>query len=264
MAEALKIGNSETPEDLAWDLLETGSYDEVIRISESYPQSVLLDHIRFLAEWEGGFHSINTQVNTQTSRLSPLLEAYFLMIDGKISESATQFHSAIQTHRIEVPLAIQQTAIRVSRDAKDYRICLDMIGLYQFKYGKNFYSAEELICLFHLGRFSEVLVCFQKHGELLKDDAQCLTYVGMSLLHLGRTREAESLISKLPKKLKIPTFQEKKEEYSSVIQELPKLEKKISSLSRSERIQVGFAYLFSENYKKAEEIFTNLVASVSQ
>ncbi|EMG21446.1 hypothetical protein LEP1GSC150_1453 [Leptospira interrogans serovar Copenhageni str. LT2050] len=38
------------------------------------------------------------------------------------------------------------------------------------------------------------------------------------------------------------------------------MEAKRKSLSIQELIDLGFAYLFSENFKKAEEVFSELVA----
>jgi len=65
-------------------------------------------------------------------------------------------------------------------------------------------------------------------------------------------------------KFVIKEFEEKKKELKSIIESIPELESK-QDLSTEEIRNLGFAYLFSENYKKAEEIFkkaTILVAKV--
>ena len=78
--------------------------------------------------------------------------------------------------------------------------------------------------------------------------------VGLSLQALGKFKESELLLSKVPNSKKLPSFEEKRKEFQEIIKDIPILETK-ENLSLQELKNLGFAYLFSSQFDKAEEIF---------
>lgn len=114
---------------------------------------------------------------------------------------------------------------------------------------------------YHLRNYKEAIQVFAENAKRLAEERDVMGALGLALVYIGKFDEAKSVLEKIPGYKELPTFDEKKKEFSEKIASIPKMEAKRKSLSMRELIDLGFAYLFSENFQKAEEVFRELAAS---
>jgi tetratricopeptide (TPR) repeat protein len=119
---------------------------------------------------------------------------------------------------------------------------------------EKFYCKEKIYCLFGLKKHLELIQYFKSVYNLVDNDSDVMLKVGLSLHALGKFKESEYLLEKIPDKVNLPSFEERKKEFTGIISNIKSLEKK-ENLSFDELKDLGFAYLFNSDYAKAEEIF---------
>ncbi|PJZ56599.1 tetratricopeptide repeat protein [Leptospira barantonii] len=260
MGQNLAVSNPSSIEESAWELFETGSYEEVISIAKENPNHVFLNHLSGIAGFESGSdHGINYFLKG-SSVLTPLLDAYLLKEAGKFREAAKKFHGYFKTASVPVAYSILRTAILVSEDAVDFKVVLDLIPIYKARFSNDYFCKAEFFSNYHLRNYKEALQVFAENAKRLSEERDVMGALGLALVHTGKFEEAKSVLEKIPGYEELPTFDEKKKQFSEKIASIPKMEAKRKSLSMKELIDLGFAYLFSENFKKAEEVFSELVA----
>ncbi|MCG6168252.1 tetratricopeptide repeat protein [Leptospira sp. FAT2] len=261
MGQNLAVSNPSSIEESAWELFETGSYEEVIEIAKNNPNHVFLNHLSGIAGFESGSdHGINYFLKG-SSVLSPLLEAYVLKEAGKFREAAKKFYAYFKTTSVPVSYAILRTGILTSEDAVDFKTVLELISLYKARFSNDYFCKAEFFSNYHLRNYKESIQVFAENAKRLTEERDVMGALGLALVHLGKFDEAKSVLEKIPGYEELPSFDDKKKEFSEKIASIPKMEAKRKSLTVPERIELGFAYLFSENFKKAEEIFSELVAA---
>ncbi|EMJ94941.1 hypothetical protein [Leptospira alstonii] len=261
MGQNLAVSNPSSIEETAWELFETGSYEEVIAIAKKNPNHVFLNHLSGIAGFESGSdHEINFFLKG-SSVLTPLLEAYLLKEAGKSRESAKKFHSYFKSVSVPIACSSLRTGILVSEDAVDFKTVLDLISVYKSRFSDDFFCKAEFFSNYHLRNYKEAVQVFAENAKRLSEERDVMGALGLALVYMGKFDEAKSVLEKIPGYEELPTFDEKKKEFSEKIASIPKMEAKRKSLSMQELIDLGFAYLFSENFKKAEEVFSELVAA---
>ncbi|TGK25212.1 tetratricopeptide repeat protein [Leptospira stimsonii] len=263
MGQNLAVSNFTSIEESAWECFETGSYEEVIAIAKKNPSHVFLNHLSGIAEFESGAETGINYFLKGSSVLSPLVEAYLLKEGGKLREAAKKFHEYFRSSSVPVAYSILRTGILASEDAVDFKTALDLLAIYKGRFTNDYFCKTEFFANYHLRKYKEAVQVFAENAKRLTGERDVLGALGLALVHLGNFEEAKTVLQRIPGYEELPTFEDKKKEFSEKIASIPKMEAKRKSLSSSELIDLGFAYLFSENFKKAEEVFSELVAAQS-
>ncbi len=264
MAKSSALSTQISLEESAWELFETGAYEEVTLYAERNPKNVFLNHLRAVGEFETEIGTANNFLLDGKTVLTPLVSAYLHRAEGNTKESARLFHEYFKASSSPVSYAILKTGIKTCEEVVAYKACSDLIQRYKVLFNDGFFCRLEFFSHYHLRKFEDALKAFKENSESLKEDRDVLAALGLCFVHIGKFDEARNILEKLPGAGEIPSFEEKVTEYSQVIREIPKYESRKKELSKKELLKLGYAYLFSESYKKAEEVFTSLVSSEEQ
>lgn len=126
----------------------------------------------------------------------------------------------------------------------------------------QYYYNEKLSSLFALKKYNEVIQYFKKIHNFINMDEGVYIKTALSLQALGKFKESELLLKKVPNRKELPSFEDKQIEFGDTIKNLSVLEKK-EDLSYEELKELGFAYLFTSQYEKAEELFKKATVSLA-
>jgi len=241
----------------AWDLYASGSYEE-IRARFNGKESLETQDIRGLAGLElgeklgahaskGPFASLLEGMNAYHEKNDKLaaqsLGSWLLKKDFFNSLILRRFIAAARkTENYSLLYAVARKHI----DNKAYRETLA---------GPLLYAA------YQLKKYAEVTRYFETYREFYRDRDD-LQLVSFSLMRLGRYADAERFMLSLYKKIRGADYQlnyEKvRESYQPLIKRIPEIEKQGKKLNREERMELGMAYLFNSEYRKALKIFEAL------
>jgi tetratricopeptide (TPR) repeat protein len=248
----------------AWESFEVGSYEDVIQISKANPANVLLAHLAYIAELEaspgkkGNLEDVDSILFAKTSVFSPLIKSYFFYYQGKYLEAFQAYAVYLKSNNPPLCFTLIRFGVKVSMEAEKFKECLFIISLDRDPLNARVYIREKVECLYQLKRHEELVEYFKTVYKFAENDNELMLKLGLTLNSIGRYKEAMAILSKIPDKLEMPSFDEKKKEFQSVIDKIPELEKK-KELSSFELRDLGFAYLFNCEYKKAEEVFRKAV-----
>lgn len=248
----------------AWESFEMGFYDEVIHTYGENPENTFLAHLSLISRMEEGEIPMENKVEGE-SILLPIAESYLLYYSGRKNKYAlTRYLQYLKDSTLPPCLVFFQFGVRLAFELEEYRACLHIMSRDRSGLNEEFYAKERIQCYYYLGMHAELIAYFKKFSQSIGVEISTYMKVGLSLQALGKFKESEKLLSQVPGTGKLPTYEEKKKELRSIIESIPELENKLE-LSTDEMRNLGFAYLFSENYKMAEETFkkaTTLVAKV--
>jgi hypothetical protein len=251
---------SENPENLGWDLFEVGSHEEVIRLSEKNPNSPFLNQLALLARLEEK-NKISESTPMGITILSPMVEAYLYFQKKKYKEAANHLDLYYKNPNSLICYHFTKLSISVYYSEKNFISGLKVIDIYKKKTKDKSFLNEEITGLYELKKYELVVSEYQKNSSEL-NSTDSMRILGMSLLFLGKHKEAEKILKNISGNLNLPSFEEKCKEYSSIIQELPNIEKRSDTLNKKELEDLGFAYLFNGNYEKAETTFLKLISGL--
>ncbi|HMV44279.1 MAG TPA: hypothetical protein PK079_05985 [Leptospiraceae bacterium] len=249
----------------AWESFEVGSFEDVINAVEQNPSSALLNHLAILAKYELGNRSNDDLKKFSANGLSvftPLVAAYNAFYSGNRSLALQKIKEYLEKNNPPICLIIINFAVKVAFSAEAYEDCLKIIYLSEKKTGNpNEFVKERIECYFQLKKHNELIQYFKSVYKLLDSNYDIYLKAGLSLNALGKYKEAEYLFGKIPGKRNLPTYDEKKQEFKPIINKISEFEKK-EVLSNSELKDLGFAYLFNAEYKKAEEVFKKVAVAI--
>ena len=248
-------------ENSAWESFEVGFFDEVIQAGNDNPSNPFLSHLSLIAKIEDGYIPSKDEFPKGDSILKLIAEVYFQYsreIHSK--ETLKKYLLYLQSKSNLICLAFLQLGIKLSFEIEEYQACLYIISKDTSGLNEEFYYKEKIQCLFTLGKHMELIAYFKKFSQSIHMELNTYMKVGLSLQAMGKFKEAEGLLSKIPGKITLPTFEEKQVEFHKVIQIIPQLEKR-DDLSVQELKELGFAYLFDKQFEKAEKIFQKATTS---
>jgi tetratricopeptide (TPR) repeat protein len=148
--------------------------------------------------------------------------------------------------------------IKISLENNNFQMGFEIIERFKSVFQSNPFLREELSILFYLKKYKDVVQLFRKNSKVFSQESD-IRYFGLSLYFLGLYKESEEILSKSKMALKLPSFEEKRTEFLEIFEKSREMESRWSDLSFEQKQDVGFAYLFHSDYKKAEQIFTSLV-----
>ncbi|TGJ99365.1 tetratricopeptide repeat protein [Leptospira semungkisensis] len=264
MAKSSALSTQLSLEESAWELFETGAYEEVSHLAEKNPKNVFLNHLRAVGIFETESSTANNFLLDGKTVLTPLVGAYLHRAKGNTKEAALLFHEYFKASSSPVSYSILKTGIKTCEEMGAYKACADLIQRYKALFNDGYFCRLEFFSNYHLRKFEDALKTFKENSEQLKEDRDVLAALGLCFVHIGKFDEAVNILEKLPGAGEIPTYEEKVTEYSDKIKEIPKYESRRKELNKQELLDLGYAYLFSASYKKAEEVFTSLVGQEGQ
>lgn len=257
--QATQVLNTSIEEE-AWDLYEVGSTEELILLTKKHSESFFMQHLGYLATYE-----LTGKVTHPSpkgiSNLSPVVEALALFSLGKRKEAATSMALYFNDSSNPVCFSLLQIGIKIFFAIESYLEAKTILEQYKNKTKDFSFIKEEITSTYYLKRYEEVIKLFREHIKSL-NDPEIHKLVGLSLLFLDKHKEANLIFENLPNKLNLPSFDEKRKEYSSLYSQIGAWESKQSSLSQRELEDMGFAYLFHGEYEKAEKLFTSLTSKL--
>ena len=251
-----------TPENEGWELFEVGSYDEVIRLSELYPSSAFLQHLAAISRIENG-EALKMDSPRGMSLLSPMLEAYISYSENRIYEACNQLEIYFRNKNVLLSYPFVLLSYKVFRKSEKKEQALVLIHTYKKKYLDLSFLKEEAILLYELKRYQELVQLYLAYPNQL-NDPDLHRLIGLAMLLLGRTGDAMKLLERIPGRLNLPSFEEKRREYNAIYKKIGHYETRRESLSLREMEDMGFAYLFHSEYKKAESVFIELINRLKQ
>ncbi len=249
-----------------WESFEVGSFEEVVESVNDNPSSALLNHLAIVAKYELGFRSsadFATLSNTGLSVFTPLANAYIAYYSGNKSLALQKIKEYLEKNNPPLCLIIINFAVRVSYESEAYEDCLNIMDLSLKRQGSNpnEFIKERIECYFQLKKHLELIQYFKSVYKLLDTNYDIYLKAGLSLNALGKYKEAEFLFGKIPGRRELPSYDEKKQEFKSAINRISEFEKK-EVLTDSELKDLGFAYLFNSEFKKAEEVFKKVAYAI--
>ena len=245
-------------EKTAWELFEVGSFSDVVRLAKNHIENEFLNHLGLIASFENGAKNAHEFVNFGISSISAVADAYRSYYNYQYKESAKQIHNYFSAPGAILNFIFVNFAVKATAHAGLFKECQQIISLYRKKFKDDSFVREEIECLFNLKSYNELLELFKKHSSILNDKDMHMM-LGLSLFYLGKSKEATVILEKIPEKLELPSFESKKKNYLPVIKRIPELEKSKNSMSYQQLTELGFAYLFNEDFKKAEETFNQAI-----
>ena len=248
-------------EQNAWEAFETGFYDEVILLYERFPSNIFLSHLSLISKIEDGQVPGKEEFPEGESSIKLISEVYYEYSRSNHNrETLKKYLQYIQNTNSFSCLSFFQIGIKLSYELEEYQACLFIMSKDKSGLNEEFYYKERIQSYFYLGKHIELIGYFKKFSKSISMEISTYMKVGLSLQALGKYKESELLLSKIPNDSKLPTFDQKKQEFQAVIDRIPDLEKR-DDLSVDELKNLGFAYLFSNQYEKAEKVLKQVSTS---
>ncbi|MCZ8156107.1 MAG: hypothetical protein O9264_08310 [Leptospira sp.] len=260
MAQQATKGINSSLEKEAWDLYEVGASDEVINLAKQNLNNHYLQHLAYLASYELNGKLIDPSPKG-ISPLSPIVEALINFNAGIYKEAASQVSLYFQSQQALICHGIISLSIKIFFRSENYAEAKDVLTLYKKKFNDASFLKEEMIATYHLRKYEEVIKSFRENIKKL-NDVEIHKIVGMSLLFLDRHKEANIIFENIPGRVKLPSFEEKRDAYSAVFSNISNLESRSKDLTMRELEDMGFAYLFHGEYEKAEKTFLSITSKL--
>lgn len=236
----------------AWESFEVGSYSEVQEFYQKDFANPTLNHLVILSLLEEG----NREIPEFLEKSSPfyfIAKAYLQKSNLELGKASESLKNYFKNEKAFICQVFLELAVSVFIETSEYKFCLYAISKVSGGEKDSFFAKEKIISLYHLQRYSDVIQNFKNFYQLIKEEREIFFIVGMSLIQVGKYKEAEAIMNKFSGN-KLPSFEEKKKEHSKSVQEICLIESK-NSPSPEELRELGFAYLFNAEYEKAEKIF---------
>lgn len=261
---AQQIFGKQKIEQEAWELFEVGSYDEVISISSQNTDNLPLLHLGLVARYErgdGNSHDYVDAVKKGESVFSPLISSYISKYLNNKNEALEHLMQYLKQKDKMLCYTIINYGVDLAYEVRAFKECLAIMNLLESKVDKSSFVVERLDCFYYLKMYKEMIQFFRENYKLVDNNYDIQVKAGLALFELGMYKESELLLKKVPNQKKLETFEEKFEIYRNMIKKIPQIEKKKAQLSQAELKELGFAYLFNSDYKKAEEVFKEIIAT---
>jgi tetratricopeptide (TPR) repeat protein len=255
------LQNTESPEQAAWEYFEVGSYEEISALSSKVPHNAFLNHLACIATYEDGDLDLARLIKSSTehkSVLSPLLQSYIQYNMNNRYEAAENFMKYVTASGKLVSFTILRRGVRITYEARKYEDTLKVLSMDNRLYASDQFLIEKLNCFFYLQKNKEFLQTYKAKYEILKDRRDISLLVGLVLYNMGKYKESEIILLKTPGRLTLPDFEDKRKEFLHIIENMDEYKNKVD-LSVNELRDLGFAYLFNADYKKAEEVFQKAI-----
>ncbi len=238
---------------------EVGSYEDVVLSSKENPGNDFLNHLAILANYESeSFKIVATEI-TGESILKKLVLSYFYFYRLNYKSAFKEFKEYLAIENRPLSNTIMNFGIKVGMNSDNYDYALNLINKQnEINHTENLFIKLKVECLYNLKRHGDLIEYFKKVNRYLEIDFEVYLKVGLSLNALSRYKEAEAILTKIPLKQSLPSYEEKKKEYLKSFKEY---ESKADSLNERQLKDLGFAYLFNADYKKAEEVFSKVFIS---
>lgn len=239
----------------AWEEFEVGNFEEIPRFLENNPQDASLLHLYSIAYYLE--HSVlpnnfETAHLAENSFLQPLLKSMYFRKKFDFKESFSCFREFLENSKNYLTSFILSYGVKLSLEAEEYTYAWELIKQDTSPNKEAFYAEPILHTLYYLRKFPELLGHYKKNNQFIKENAQNFFMIGMALLNLRKYREAEYFLRKY-NSYDLPKFEEMQKEMAERIERISLLEQK-PSLNFEELKELGFAYLFTNQYQKAEKV----------
>lgn len=254
------VADKQNIEKEAWELFEVGSYEDLIHLSSQTPGNALLADMAILS-----LYQISPMLRTipgardGSSVFSPLLLGYEYFYKNQNVRACEKISEYFKSKNPPVCFVIADFAVKRTFETGKFSDSLFIIQYYAKQEKSNPFVTEEIECLFELKKYQEVIDIFRKNLKVLSENYEIHRKCGIALTLLGKYKESEALLNNIPGRLELPKFEEKQKEFRDSIREIPEFEKR-KNLSKTELNDLGFAYLFNSEFKKAERTFVKAVS----
>lgn len=241
----------------AWENFEVGSIDEIMYLDE---KSNFIKHLKLIIELDKGKKSFNLSDIDFDSNLKNLVLSYFYFYNFDLETSSEKFELYLNQKDSLFTNSIYLFGIKLNHNFGNYQRTLSLIDSYHsLNKNSNLFFKEKLDSFYHLKRYQEVVDYFKQIHKLIEKDLDIFLKVGMALNVLGKFKEAEAILTLVKIEKSLPTYEEKQKEYSNQIKKISDYENKKEKLDIKELKDLGFAYLFNSQFKKAEEVFSKVL-----
>lgn len=239
----------------AWDAFEVGNFEEVEKLYKQNLSNIGLLHLYAIAYYLENSQLpkfFETSYLSESSVLQPLLKSMYFRKKFDFKEAFVSWKEFLFHSKDYVISPILAYGIATALDAEEYEHALQLIQQDKSPNSEAYFAEFKLRALYSLKRFPELIQHYRKHYKSIAENSENFFMVGMALLYLKKYKESEQFLTKA-NFISLPSFEEMKHEMRERIQKIPILEKK-SNLNSEELKELGFAYLFTNQYQKAEKI----------
>ncbi len=241
---------------MAWEAFEVGNFEEVEKLQVQYPNNFSILHLYFIAYYLDHKQlpkSFETSQLSENSVLQPLLKSIYFQKKFNFQEAFYFWKEFLVSSRNYLTPLILTYGVSTSIEAEQYEHALQLIELDSSTHSEAYFAELKLKALYYLKRFPDLIQHYKKNYKSIPENSEHFFMVGMALLHLKKYKESEQFFQKVDS-FSLPSFEEIKQEMKEKIQKIPLLERK-PNLNPDELRELGFAYLFTNQYQKAEKIF---------
>jgi hypothetical protein len=242
-------------EKQAWESFEVGAYDEIEELFLTHPDNAALNHLYIVSKVEEGAHHYELpKFIEKKSIFYSLAKAYQEKSKYNLQKASDYLKTYLQIDSAPLCQMVIQFSVKLFFENSDYKYCLYAISKDKNPENGKFFAKEKIVSLYNIQRYADVVQNFKAYYQFIKEESDVFFIVGMSLIQLGKYKEAEAIMNKFPGNNQLPSYEDKKKEYGKSEQEIEKLKSKPSPTIQDLR-DLGFAYLFNAEYDKAEEMF---------
>lgn len=244
----------------AWELFEVGSYQDLIDLAEQNPKSLILHDLSILSKFEN--NSVTENLVPSQSIFTPLVRAYVHSYLNNWKESSEKLIEYFKQKNRPICYTILSFGVKTTFRARMFSECLAIIGLEKNPNNQISFLTEKIESYFGLKKYEELTSCFRTNFKFINQNYELYLKASLAFHALGKYKEAEALIRNVPNKKILPSFEEMKSRLTPVINNIPILEKKVQSMNSLDLKELGFAYLFNQDYEKAEATFRRAISLV--
>lgn len=239
----------------AWEAFEVGNFGEVETLCRQNPNHFGILHLHSVAYYLKHSQlpeSFETSHLSESSVLQPLLKSIYFRKKFNFKDAFQFWKEFFSYSKDYVIFPVLAYGIGTAIDAEEYEHALWLIEQEKSPNSESYFAEFKLRALYSLKRFAELIQHYRKNYKSIAEKPEHFFMVGMALLHLKKYKESEQFLRK-SELLSLPSFEEVKKEMQERIQKISILERK-PNLNPDELKELGFAYLFTNQYKKAEKI----------
>lgn len=245
----------------AWDCFEVGSYEETIHLYQQNKNSSFLLHLSVLSAYESGVGNASELIPEAINAKSPIadlaLSYIYYNLNNKL-EASQKFIEYMRRQDKLLCFTILRHGIRVTFESQKYSECLVLMDMDKRMTSGDLYTQERLDCFYYLKKYKEYLLLYKSKYEVLKDKPDVVLRVGLILYSMGKFKESEKIMSVVPGRQNLPSFEERREDFIHIINNIYEYESKPVKTPEELR-ELGFAYLFNSEYEKAQQVFQQAI-----
>lgn len=241
----------------AWEHYCSGDFDRLEDLHNESPSDAVSDLAAIAKITRNRRADVAPTGKSLFSALAEGMIAYYKKDFAKASEKLGTWLSEKNYYSVSILETFGNSAVKAKQYTNLYRISKKFLGIK----GYTRTSAEYLFyALFYTGKHAEALVIFEKYNELLNSE-NIIQKAAFSMIQTNRFSDAKRILVSLYERITGAKYEmdyeSVRKKYEKSVEAIPQL-KAVKNPSFEQSMELGMAYLFSEKYGEAMNVFRTL------